>query len=53
MKEGENGSLRNAAMSAFEEGAPFMGAALAAHKQCPIAVPTAGKCAASMAAENC
>ena len=37
MKEGENGSLRNAAMSAFEEGAPFMGAALAEHKQCPMA----------------
>ena len=32
-QEGENGSLRNAAMSAFEEGAPFMGTALAAHKQ--------------------
>ena len=26
--------LRNAALSAFEEGAPFMGTALAAHKQC-------------------
>ena len=32
-QEGENGSLRNAAMSAFEEGTPFMGTALAAHKQ--------------------
>ena len=26
--------LRNAALSTFEEGAPFMGTALAAHKQC-------------------
>ena len=26
--------LRNAALSAFEEGAPFMGTALAAYKQC-------------------
>ena len=26
--------LRNAASSAFEEGAPFMGTALAEHKQC-------------------
>ena len=26
--------LRNAALSAFEEGAPFMGTALAAHRQC-------------------
>ena len=33
IKEGENGSLRNAALSAFEEGAPFMGTALAAYKQ--------------------
>ena len=34
IKEGENGSLRNAALSAFEEGAPFMGTALAAYRQC-------------------
>jgi hypothetical protein len=26
--------LRNAALSAFEEGAPFMGTALAEYKQC-------------------
>ena len=26
--------LRNAALSAFEEGAPFMGTALAAYRQC-------------------
>ena len=26
--------LRNAALSAFEEGAPFLGTALAAYKQC-------------------
>ena len=31
---GENGNLRNAAMSAFEEGAPFMGTALAEYRQC-------------------
>ena len=29
--------LRNAALSAFEEGAPFMGTALAEHKQYPMA----------------
>ena len=29
-----SGSLRNAALPAFEEGAPFMGTALAAYKQC-------------------
>ena len=28
-----SGSLRNAALSAFEEGAPFMGTALAEYKQ--------------------
>ena len=33
-KYGENGSLRNAALSAFEEGAPFMGTALAEYRQC-------------------
>ena len=29
-----SGSLRNAASSAFEEGAPFLGTALAEYKQC-------------------
>ena len=29
-----SGSLRNAALSAFEEGAPFMGTALAENRQC-------------------
>ena len=29
-----SGSLRNAALSAFEEGAPFMGTALAEYRQC-------------------